>query len=94
MNDVTRGEGRLAPCADAQAGRVVSEGTEHFDRGMAIDVMEDALTALGASESRAFAAGLCAAFYMCGMLDNAEWSDFTAQISARGSWMPRLQPGR
>ena len=88
MNDLRRGDGDSAPCADGQTGRVVSEEAEYFDSWMAIDVMEDALTALCASESRGFAAGLCSAFYMCGVLDNAEWRHFMARISARGWWGP------
>lgn len=86
MNNQTPDEDRLAPCSDDEIYDLVSDEPEYFDKHMALDVVEDALTSLGSSENRAFAAGLCAAFYMCGLLSNAEWRGFMAQISARGRW--------
>ncbi len=86
MNNGTPGGDCLAPCSDDETCDLVSDEPEYFDKRMARDAVEDALTALGTSENRAFAAGLCAAFYMCGLLSNAEWRGFMAQISARGRW--------
>ncbi len=53
---------------------------EEFDKRMALEVIEDALTALSAPENRGFAVGLCGAFYMCGLLSQVEWRAFLARI--------------
>ncbi len=53
---------------------------DYFDKRMALDVMEDALTTLGTPEDRGLAIGLCGAFYMCGLLSHAEWEAILARI--------------
>ncbi len=53
---------------------------DDFDKRMALDVIEDALTTLGAPEDRGLAIGLCGAFYMCGLLSEAEWEALLARI--------------
>ena len=53
---------------------------DYFDKRMALDVIEDALTALGAPENRGMALGLCAAFYMSGLLSHSEWEAFLDRI--------------
>ncbi len=53
---------------------------EAFDRRMALEVVEDALGALHGPEDRGLAAGLCGAFYMCGLLSHAEWEGLLARI--------------
>ncbi len=53
---------------------------DYFDKRMALDVMEDALTTLGTPEDRGLAIGLCGAFYMCGLLSRAEWEAILARI--------------
>jgi len=53
---------------------------EYFDRRMALEVVEDALTNLGHAENRGMAAGLCSAFYMCGLLERAEWKALLERI--------------
>jgi len=58
-----------------------SSEMDHFDKSMALDVIEDALTALGAPENRGYALGLCGAFYLCGLLTDAEWEGFLARIA-------------
>ncbi len=45
---------------------------EYFDKRMALDVIEDALTTLSSPEDRGLAIGLCGAFYMCGLLSRTE----------------------
>lgn len=52
----------------------------HFNKRMALDVIEDALTTLGTPENRGLAIGLCGAFYMCGLLTQAEWEALMARI--------------
>lgn len=52
----------------------------YFDKRMAIDVIEDALTTLGTPEDRGLAMGLCGAFYMCGLLTHREWEAMLARI--------------
>jgi hypothetical protein len=59
---------------------------ENFNKRMALEVIEDALTALGTAENRAFAASLCSAFYMCSLLSEAEWHAFLCEITERGPW--------
>ncbi len=54
--------------------------TESFGKDMALDVMEDALTNLDTAENCGMAAGLCSAFYMCGLLDQAEWQALLDRI--------------
>jgi hypothetical protein len=46
---------------------------EVFDKRLALDVVEDALTILDSPENRGYAAGLCGAFYLCGLLNEEEW---------------------
>jgi hypothetical protein len=53
---------------------------DYFDKRMALDVIEDALTSLDTPENRGFALGLCGAFYLCGFLSNAEWDAFQKRI--------------
>ncbi len=57
---------------------------ECFDRGMALDVMEDALSVLDTREDRAMVFGLCGAFYMCGFLSHAEWEAMQGRIWETG----------
>ncbi len=66
---------------------------EYFDRRMALEVIEDALTTLATAEDRALAFGLCSAFYMCGLLNHAEWEAILARIAAGLGWGPELQAG-
>ncbi len=54
-----------------------------FDKRMALDVVEDALTSLRAPEDRGFAVGLCGAFYMCGLLEHEEWMALLGRIPPR-----------
>ncbi len=58
----------------------VSTQMDYFDKRMALEVIEDALTTLGTPEERGLAVGLCGAFYMCGMLSQAEWEALLARI--------------
>ncbi len=58
-----------------------------FDKRMALEVIEDALAALHTPEDRGLAIGLCGAFYMCGLLSQAEWEVLLARIPA-GEWIP------
>ncbi len=53
---------------------------DYFDKRMALDVIEDALTTLGTPEDRGLAIGLCGAFYMCGLLSHAEWEALLARV--------------
>ena len=53
---------------------------DSFDKSMAVEVIEDALAVLGAPETRGFAIGLCGAFYMCGLLSQAEWEGYLSRI--------------
>ncbi len=53
---------------------------EHFDKRMALEVIEDALTTLSTPEDRGLAIGLCGAFYMCGLLSHAEWEAMLERI--------------
>ncbi len=55
---------------------------DYFDKRMALEVIEDALAALGTAESRGLAIGLCGAFYMCELLSHAEWEALLARIPA------------
>ncbi len=57
---------------------------DHFDKRMALDVIEDALSALDTQEDRAIAFGLCGAFYMCGFLSHAEWEAVLGRIWETG----------
>ncbi len=59
---------------------LVSLEFDYFDKRMALDVIEDALTTLGTPEDRGLAMGLCGAFYMCGLLSRAEWEALLARI--------------
>ncbi len=56
----------------------------HFNKRMALDVIEDALTTLGTPEDRGLAIGLCGAFYMSGLLTHAEWEALLERISGSG----------
>ncbi len=51
-----------------------------FDKRMAFEVLEDALTDLDSPNSRGMATGLCGAFYMCGLLSTGEWEAFLKLI--------------
>lgn len=53
---------------------------EYFDKRMALDVIEDALTDIGTPRSHGVATGLCGAFYMCGLLSAEEWEAFLKRI--------------
>ena len=53
---------------------------EHFDKHMALDVIEDALTDIDTPHGRGVATGLCGAFYMCGLLSAEEWEAFLERI--------------
>ncbi len=53
---------------------------EAFNRRMALDVIEDALTTTGTPEDRGVAIGLCGAFYMCGLLSHKEWEALIKRI--------------
>lgn len=55
---------------------------EYFDKQMALDVIEDALTDIDAPHGRGVATGLCGAFYMCGLLSAEEWAAFLERIPA------------
>ncbi len=56
---------------------------EYFDKRMALDVIEDALTTLSTPEDRGLATGLCGAFYMCGLLSRTEWEALLERIPKR-----------
>ncbi len=67
-----------------------------FDKRMALDVIEDALTTLNTSEDRAMAVGLCGAFYMSGFLTKAEWEELLERIweagdAASQTWAARVR---
>ncbi len=53
---------------------------EGFDKRMALEVIEDTLEALHGPEDRGLVAGLCGAFYMCGLLSQGEWEALLARI--------------
>lgn len=53
-----------------------------FDKHMALDVIEDALSELDTPNGRGMATGLCGAFYMCGLLSPEEWEGFLKRIPA------------
>ncbi len=57
---------------------------DNFDRRMALEVVEDALTTLSTAEDRGLARGLCGAFYMCGFLSHAEWEALLGRIAEKG----------
>lgn len=61
---------------------------EYFDKRMAIDVIEDAFTAMDTPHSCGVIAGLCDAFYMCGLLSAKEWKAFLKRIPAEPYWGP------
>lgn len=56
---------------------------EKFDKYKALDVIEDALTDIDTPHGRGMAAGLCGAFYMCGLLSGREWQAFLERIPAQ-----------
>ncbi len=58
----------------------------YFDKRMALDVIEDALTTIATPEDRGLAIGLCGAFYMCGLLTQAEWEALLARIPGGMGW--------
>lgn len=62
------------------------EMNENFDKRMALDVIEDALTSLGTPRNCGCALGLCGAFYMCGLLNHAEWVAFMNRIPKNQDW--------
>jgi len=53
---------------------------EYFDKLMALDVIEDALTDVDTLHGRGVATGLCGAFYMCGLLSKKEWEKLVKRI--------------
>ncbi|HKB60855.1 MAG TPA: hypothetical protein VKC56_12515 [Gallionellaceae bacterium] len=53
---------------------------EDFDRSMAIDMLEDALQAVADPVGRGIATGLCSAFYLCGIIESADWEDYHQRI--------------
>ncbi len=57
---------------------------DYFDKKMALDVIEDALTTSDTPEGRWLAIGLCGAFYMCGLLSKTEWEAILARIPEDG----------
>ncbi len=60
---------------------------DYFDKQMALDVIEDALTTSDTAEGRGLAIGLCGAFYMCGLLTHAEWEALLARIPQSHGWV-------
>lgn len=54
---------------------------DFFDKRMALDVIEDAFTALGAPENRGYVIGLCGGFYLCGLLSQDEWDGLQERIA-------------
>lgn len=65
---------------------------DYFDKRMALDVIEDALTALGPPENRGFAIGLCGGFYLCGVLSQTEWEACLRRIAEKRSSAGRAAP--
>ncbi len=53
---------------------------EYFDKRMALEVIEDALTDLDTPYGRGVATGLCGAFRMCGLLNTEEWEAILKRI--------------
>jgi len=53
---------------------------EYFNKRMAINVIEDALTDMSTPYGRGMVAGLCGGFYMCGLLSKDEWEAFLKRI--------------
>lgn len=53
---------------------------EYFDKRMALNVIEDALTDMDTPHGRGVATGLCGAFYMCGLLNEEEWETLLKRI--------------
>lgn len=51
-----------------------------FDKHMALDVMEDALTDIDTPHGLGMATGLCSAFYMCGLFSAEEWEALLERI--------------
>lgn len=49
---------------------------DNFDKTKAIDMIEDALKAREDPIGRGIAVGLCSAFYVCGVIDSAEWEGY------------------
>jgi hypothetical protein len=47
---------------------------------MAIDMIDDALQAVGDPVGRGICIGLCSAFYLCGMLEPADWEKYQERI--------------
>ena len=54
--------------------------TECFDKRMALDVIEDALTGIDTPHGSGVAVGLCGGLYMCGLLSEAEWEAVLKRI--------------
>ena len=53
---------------------------ESFDRRMALDVIADAFTDVDTQHGRGRASGLCAAFYLCGLISEEEWQVLLERI--------------
>ncbi len=75
-------EGRRAAPGHRPASLGGGNAVDHFDKNMALDMIEDALEAQSNPIGRGIAAGLCSAFYLCGVIDSAEWEGFQKRILA------------
>lgn len=53
---------------------------ENFDKQMALEVIEDALTDLDTPHGRGMATGLCGAFHLSGLITEEEWITFLKRI--------------
>lgn len=74
------------------AGRAASQKNkpemDHFDKRMALDVIEDALTTMGPPESSGFVIGLCGGFYLSGLLSKDEWEGVLERVSEKTKAAP------
>jgi hypothetical protein len=68
------------PLAQLPAKNRKAIDMESFDKRMALEVMEDALTNIDNPQGRGMATGLCGAFYMCGLLSAEEWEALLRRI--------------
>lgn len=65
---------------------------ECFDKRMALDVIEDALTDMDTAHGRGVATGLCGAFHMCGLLSAEEWEALLARIPVEPNTVSHYAP--
>ncbi len=65
---------------------------ECFDKRMALEMIEDALTNLDFPENRGMATGLCSAFYVCGLLERREWKALLERIPPEYDDMAATRP--